>query len=118
MKDENEHRLVVKIETSFFERGNSVCEQKSMRVLRRKSVGFDLLAEEVGGVGPEDTLKSIIGWHDAKPGEYELRAVNISRDWESGYVDGYDLKLFPVDETQELNGQNPVKTENPESVSG
>lgn len=28
---------------------------------------------------------------------YGIRAINITRDWESGYVDGYDFEFFKLE---------------------
>lgn len=60
--------------------------------------GCDLIEEEINNVGaeahfllPEDGL---IEGH-----LYEAIAVNLQRDWESGIIDGWDVKLIDVTES-------------------
>jgi hypothetical protein len=37
--------------------------------------------------------------HDGKHGKlYEVVITNVSTDWETGYVDGYDLKMVEYNE--------------------
>ena len=43
----------------------------------------------------------LIGLGDVEHnGLYTINATNISRDWESGYVDDYDLELVRYDEVE------------------
>ena len=34
---------------------------------------------------------------DVEDGLYVLGVTNLTKDWETGYVDGYDFKLFPFE---------------------
>ena len=44
---------------------------------------------------------SIIGIESAKSGKlYEIKMVNMSTDWETGYVDEWDLQLVPYEESE------------------
>jgi hypothetical protein len=69
--------------------------KKSLAFLRRKCAGFNVLEEEADAIGAKDTARIIINLDECADGIYEVVVCNESHDFESGHVDGYDLKLFP-----------------------
>lgn len=85
---------VVKLEVEAYKRGDKYFFGKSLRVVKTKST-FDLLAEEVSNVGIVDALEYILNLDKCDAGLYYLTTCNISRDWETGCVDGWNLKLIP-----------------------
>lgn len=89
-----ESQTVVKIETSYWHDKNGAYAKKSLKVLKRKSFGYNLLLEECGMSGAE-IISRILNFNESTDGIYELIVCNISTDWETGYVDDWDLKLVP-----------------------
>ena len=51
--------------------------------------------EDISGAGPDLAYKQITNLDKCEDGVYELAVTNISRDWETGYVDDYDYELVP-----------------------
>ncbi len=90
----NDPICVVKVETEAYKRGDKYFFGKSLRVVKTKST-FDLLEEEVSNVGIVDALEYILNLDQCEAGLYYLTTCNISTDWETGCVDGWDLKLVP-----------------------
>lgn len=59
--------------------------------------GPDMLLEEYGAVGGE--CAPIMPQEPLSDGDLvRVRLTNVSRDWETGHVDGYDLVLEKVEE--------------------
>lgn len=57
-QNEDEHPLcVVKLVTSFYQKGNSFYWSKEIRPLKRKCKGYNILTEDVSNIGVEDVLK-------------------------------------------------------------
>jgi hypothetical protein len=71
--------------------------KKSLRVLKRKSWGMNILQEECSMAGAEECARNILNFLDVEDGIYELVVCNVSRDYESGYVDDWDLELIPFE---------------------
>lgn len=89
-----ESQTVVKIVTSYWHDKNGAYAKKSLKVLKRKSWGYNILLEECGMNGAE-VIGRILNFNEVNDGIYELIVCNISKDWETGYVDDWDLKLVP-----------------------
>lgn len=79
---------VVKLVTESFIRGDIYFHGKVLRVMKRLTT-YDLLGDTV------NSCISIIKVNDVPDGLYKLVACNLSRDWESGMIDDWDLKLVP-----------------------
>ena len=94
-----ENKCVVKVQTEAYKRGDTYFYGKSLRVLQ-KITTYDLLKEECDSIGTFDGLENIINLSKIADGKYYLEAVNISKDWETGYTDGWDLKLIPFEENE------------------
>lgn len=86
---------VVKLTTATWADKRGLHTKKSIIYLRRKCTGFNMLEEEDSAVGAVDAVNSIINLDECVDGIYEVVACNETHDWESGHVDGYDLKLIP-----------------------
>lgn len=92
-----EHQTVVRVATSSWHDGKGMHTKRSLNFLKRKSFGFNILKDECDNIGAGDVAQNIVNLHDVPDGIYELVAINVSRDIESGYVDDWDLKLIPFD---------------------
>ena len=86
---------VVRLKTSWWNDKNGLYSKKSLAYLKRKSVGYHPLSEEVDAVGAEDAGRTIINLDECKDGIYIVTLCNSKTDWESGLVESYDLMLVP-----------------------
>ncbi len=94
-REDKENQTVVRVVTTFWHDGRGLHTKRSLNLLKRMSFGFDILQEECINVGAEDAAKNISNLHKVVDGIYEIIACNISRDYESGYVDDWELMLVP-----------------------
>ena len=87
---------VVRLDTSAYmdERG-VITLKKTIRPLKRKSSGYQLLQEDVHNLDALEVTDHIVNLYDVKDGVYEVITCNASRDWETGYVEDYDYQLVP-----------------------
>lgn len=93
----NENKCVIRLKTSCWSDNNGVYKKRSLTFLKRKSVGWNALQEDANAIGAEEAIAAIANLDNCADGVYEVIVCNLSRDWETGYVDGYDLKLIPCE---------------------
>lgn len=84
---------IVRVGTESYKRGDVYFHGRTLRVMK-KSTNYDLLSDEVDAVGVHEALGGIINLHSVEDGLYVVGVTNISHDWESGVIDGWELKLF------------------------
>lgn len=89
------NKTVVKITTSYWYDKDGAYLKKSLKVLKRKSSGYNVLLEDCSMMGAEPVLTRMLNIDKVKDGIYEVTVTNISRDCETGYVDDWDLELVP-----------------------
>lgn len=90
----NKYISVVKVTTEAYQRGDSYLIGKTLRTLKKKS-NYDFLKDECDGCGVFDALARIVNLHKVDDGEYLLVTCNECTDYETGYLDDWDLKLVP-----------------------
>lgn len=91
-----DYRCVVRLRTSYWNDKNGLHCKKSLTILRRQCIGdFNPLNEEINAVGAEDAILIITNFNECEDGIYEVVPCNETRDWESGRIDSYDLRLDP-----------------------
>lgn len=98
-KDWQARLLIVRVTTEYFKSKNgSLIVQKKIKPLKRKSTqdGLWCLEHDVDCGGVDYLLKGIINLNDVDDGVYEMKMVNITHDFESMYVDGWDWKLVKI----------------------
>lgn len=88
------YRCVVRVRTSAWSDKNGVHVKRELRTMRHHS-NCDFLQEEAGNIGALEAIQSIVNLHQCDDGLYEVIAFNLRRDWETGYLEDYDLKLVP-----------------------
>lgn len=86
-------KVVVRIRTSYYSDRKGAYVRKDITYLKRKSEGFNFFEEDVKMVGAQDTISTIVNFNECDDGIYELITIKEHRDWETGIVDCYDLKL-------------------------
>lgn len=98
-EQEQQDRCVVRVRTSSWCDRQGVHVKKDITFLKRMSKGFNLLREEIANIGT-DVVEHIINLDQCIDGVYEVVTCNEHRDWETGYVDDYDLRLVPYKEKE------------------
>ena len=93
-----ENKTVIKVVTSYFSTKRGVHFKKDFLYQKRRSVGYNILEEDSSATTPTDTLLNIINLLNVDDGLYEVIIVNVTTDYESGIVDGYEYKLIPYTE--------------------
>lgn len=88
-------RCVVRVSTSYWSDSRSIHVKKSISYLKRTSQGHNWLDEEVDMIGADEVIRSIVNFDSCKDGLYTVEFCNLSTDWETGHIDGYDLFLKP-----------------------
>ena len=86
----------VRLSTSYWSDARGIHCKKSITVLKRKSTGPLFFLEDVGMVGAEDVMRQIVNLDECEDGEYTVNMCDIERDWETGWVDGWNYRLDPV----------------------
>lgn len=86
---------VVKLTTSYWSDARGVYQKRALTYLRRKTVGYNLLVEEVGCIGAEGAVMLFVNLNECADGVYYVTTCNVTHDYESGYVAGYDFELVP-----------------------
>lgn len=94
-----ENKSVVRVSTSYWSDNRGIHTKKSITTLRKQSSGYNLFDETLSAIGAEDSLKSIVNLDECGDGVYEVVTCNESRDFESGHIDDYDLKLVRINLT-------------------
>jgi hypothetical protein len=89
-----ESRAIVRIKTETWSDQRGIYTKKNIRYLRRKSLGFNILEEDVNNIESQEVIDRIINLHDVKDGIYEISTCNEKRDYETGYIEDYDYKLI------------------------
>lgn len=89
--------MVVKVSRSYYKRGKTYCCSINITPMRSLSNGEFNFDDEISQSDVESTLDLIENLHDVEDGYYQVIYTNISRDFESGYIDDYNLKLIPYE---------------------
>jgi len=89
-----ENQSVVRLKTNVWCDSKGLHFRKDLQFLKRLSFGYQIIEEDASNIGALDTFQQIINIDECVDGIYEVVVCNESHDYESGYVDGYDLKLI------------------------
>ena len=84
---------VVRITTNYWSDTKGLYSKKSIRFLRRKCKGFNILEEDISQIGADWVIKDIENLDRVEDGIYKVVTTNVTRDWESGHIEGYDYRL-------------------------
>jgi len=86
-------RCVVRLRRTAWSDGKAVHYKESLVFLKTKCSGYNILEEDVSNAGAMDAYP--INTAELEDGIYEVVWCNVSHDYESGHVDGWNLKLIP-----------------------
>lgn len=93
---EQYHICSVRLSTSYWNDGNGVYLKKSLKYLKRKCVGYNILHEDCCNIDPEEVLTSITNLYTVPDGVYTISIINEYVDWETNTIQDYDYKLEGV----------------------
>lgn len=96
--DAPKNRCICRLRTTMWADNRGAYIKKSITFLKRRSIGYRVLEEDVNAVGAEEVLSRIVNLNECDDGIYEVMTINESRDWETGYIDDYDYKLIQIKE--------------------
>ena len=96
--EEANPKLVVRLKTSYWHDERGLYSSKKLIVLKRLTNGFNFLEEDCHMVGADEVFPRITNLHDVVDGVYEVTTCNITKDWETGYVEDYEYELVPYKE--------------------
>ena len=90
---------VVRLTTSVWNDGSAVHIKKTLRYLRRKCSGYNILDEDCSNVGADLVVKNIINLDECEDGVYKVITCNEWAAWETPHIiEDYDYKLIPFTE--------------------
>ena len=92
------NKCVVRLKTSFWHDHKGIHIKQDIIFMRRRCAGHNPLEQDAYNDCAEWALDLIINLSSCNDGLYEVKMVNISKDYESGFVDGYRYKLIPFEE--------------------
>lgn len=85
-------KCVVRVREECYKRGDSYFLGKSVRVIKHLST-IDIMRDEVNNIGIDEAMNSITNLHEVSDGLYMVVFTDRTYDFESGAIDGYNLKL-------------------------
>jgi hypothetical protein len=84
---------IVSIKTEYYKRGKRFYASKVITPISSLSKGRTL-TDEVSDCGPE-VIDQITNLYEVPDGYYQVVLSNVSKDYETGYIDDYDFTLIP-----------------------
>ena len=103
MKPNN--KTIIRLRTSYWLDKRGLHQKRDIIFLRKKCDGFIFLEEDAMSGGPDIVMKAIVNLDKCKDGLYLVIPVNISTDWETGYIDDYDYELVEYKDNNENHYQ-------------
>ena len=86
------------LRTTYWTDGRSTHVKRTLTYLSRRSSEGNWLRDEVNCAGAEDAIRQILNLDKCEDGIYELIMINPIRDWETGLIEDFDMKLVPIEE--------------------
>lgn len=97
------NKCVVRIITNTWSDAKGLHTKRDVLYLKRLSNGYNILREEMDITDADYVKKLIRNLDKVRDGVYEVVMTNVSRDFETGYIDGFDLELVPFHATPEYH---------------
>jgi len=89
---------VVRLTTSAWNDGSGIHIKKTIRYLRRKCSGYNILDEDCSNAGTDCVVKKIVNLDECEDGVYKVVTCNEWSAWETPHIiEDYDYKLIPFD---------------------
>lgn len=92
-------RCVVRLTTSCWYNGDGLHINRTLRFLKRKCGGYNILYEDCQMIGADEVISHITNLDECKDGVYEVVTCNEWGAWETPHIiEDYDYKLIPLNE--------------------
>lgn len=88
---------VVRVGTESFKRGDTYFYGRTIRVIKKKTE-VDYLSDDCQQVGTQEAIENILNINTVEDGIYQLVFCNVSKDYETGYIDDFNFKLVSFEE--------------------
>ncbi len=96
---ETPSRCVVRLRTCCWNDGDGLHIKKTLRFLKRKCEGYNILEEDCQMIGADEVISHITNLDECKDGVYEVVTCNEWGAWETPHIiEDYDYKLIPLNE--------------------
>lgn len=89
---------IIRVATEAFKRGDTYFYGRTIRVMKKISE-FNYLDEDCKQVGVLEAIENILNINTVEDGLYRLEMCNVSKDHETGWVDDFNFKLTPHQES-------------------
>lgn len=96
-----DNSVVVRLRRSYWSDNRGIHQRTDLTYMNRKTSGHNFVREDVSCIGADELFLGITNVDECGDGLYEVVMTNVSRDWETGYVDSYDYELVPHIEDEE-----------------
>jgi hypothetical protein len=88
-------RTIVRLSTSIWKSRKGIHFLKNLDIQRRLSRGDNFFEEDVEMTGADLVINHIKDFHILPDGLYEVKMIDLKKDWESGLVEEWNWKLTP-----------------------
>ena len=89
---------VVRLITTYWHNSTGVFQKKTLRFLRRKCKGFNVLEEDCSIINASEVVTRIRNLDECKDGIYQVITCNEYSSWETPHIiEDYDYKLIPYE---------------------
>ena len=90
-------RCVVRLTTTCWYNEDGINIKKSLRFLKRKCQGQNILLEDANMIDPKEVIDRIINLNDCKDGIYDVVTCHEHGHWETPHIiEDYDYMLVPL----------------------
>jgi hypothetical protein len=87
-----------RLRTTYWTDGRSTHVKRTLTFLARRSAEGDWLRNDAEAIGAQEAVQQIVNLNECKDGIYELIMVNPHKDWETGLIEEYNMKLISIEE--------------------
>ena len=90
-------KCIVRLTTSCWHNGDGLHINRTLRFLKRKCQGYNILYEDCQMIGADEVVNHITNLDECGDGIYEVVTCNEWSSWECpSCIEDYDYKLIPL----------------------
>jgi hypothetical protein len=94
----NFNLCIIRLTTSYWHDKGGCHVKKTLRFLKRRCEGCNILYEDCSAIGASEAMDRIINLYDCKDGVYKVDLCNEFSAWETpNILEDYDYKLVPYE---------------------
>jgi hypothetical protein len=93
--DADVSRCIVRLTTSTWADRRGLHRKQSVTFMRRQCRGYNILESDAETIGAANVWPSIVNLDECPDGVYLAVICNERRDYDTGYVEDWDLRLIP-----------------------